>query len=204
MALEVLPGDAAGVARAAELLRAGLIVGFPTDTVYGLAALASHERAVRRVYAVKGRSLSQPLVVMVADPQLVAELAEVGPLERSYMERFWPGPLTLVLRSRGHLRPPLVAGEPAAVGVRVPDHPLALALLREVGAPLATTSANRSGEPPALTPVEAAWLGGLAAVLDGGRAPGGVASTVLDLSGPLPRILRPGPITVAQLGLEPR
>ena len=199
MALEILPADPLGLARLVELLRAGSVVGFPTDTVYGLAALASHERAVRRVFEVKGRLLSQPLILMVAEIAQVPGLAEVGERERAYMARWWPGPLTLVLPAKPHLRPPLVSGEPRTVGVRIPDHPDALALLRAVGAPLATTSANRSGLPEAMTPVEAAWLGGVAAVLDGGRAPGGVPSTLLDLSGSEPRILREGPIPAGTL-----
>lgn len=136
---------------------------------------------------------------MVADPSLVEAIAEVGERDRAYMDRWWPGPLTLVLRAREHLRKSLVTGEPHTVGVRVPNHPLALALLREVGEPLATTSANRSGLPPALTPLDAAWLGGLAAVIDGGRAPGGIPSTLLDLSGPEPRVLRSGPIPAQAL-----
>ena len=199
MALETLAPDGDGLARMVELLHDGRVVGFPTDTVYGLAALASDARAVHRVFEIKGRSPSQPLVLMVAEAGLVEELAEVGERERAYMDRWWPGPLTLVLRARPHLRPPLVAGEPGTVGVRIPAHAHALALLRAVGAPLATTSANRSGEPEAMTPVEAACLGGLAAVLDGGRAPGGVPSTLLDLSGSDPRILRIGPIGTAEL-----
>jgi len=197
--IDVLPGDPPGLARLVELLRAGGVVGFPTDTVYGLAALASDERAVQRVFDIKGRPLSQPLVLMVSEPSLIHGLAEVGERERAYMERWWPGPLTLLLRARPHLRPPLVRGEPPTVGVRIPDHPDALALLWAVEAPLATTSANRSGLPEAMTAVEAARLGGLAAVMDGGRAPGGVPSTLLDLSGPEPRVLRAGPIPAREL-----
>ena len=199
MTIDILPGDLPGLARLVELLSAGGVVGFPTDTVYGLAALASDERAVQRVFDIKGRPLSQPLVLMVPEASLVPELAEVGERERAYMERWWPGPLTLVLRARPHLRPPLVRGEPPTVGVRIPDHPGALALLRAVEAPLATTSANRSGLPEAMTAVTAARVGGLAAVMDGGRAPGGVPSTLLDLSGPEPRVLRPGPIQAREL-----
>jgi L-threonylcarbamoyladenylate synthase len=178
-----------------ELLRTGHVVAFPTDTVYGLAVLASDERAVRRVFEIKGRALSQPLILMVPEAAQVPDLAEVGERERAYMDRWWPGPLTLVMRAKPHLGPPLTAGKPPTVGVRIPDHPAALALLRAVGVPLATTSANRSGLSAAMTPEEAARLGGLAAVLDGGRAPGGVPSTLLDLTGPEPRIVREGAVT---------
>jgi L-threonylcarbamoyladenylate synthase len=199
--VEFVGADPAGLRRAAGLLIDGQVIGIPTDTVYGLAALASDMRAVRRVFEIKGRSLSQPLVLMVAEPGQVSDLAEFGARERGYMDRFWPGPLTLVLKARPGLRPPLARGRPRTVGVRIPDHPVALALLREVGRPLATTSANRSGLPPALAPVDAAWLGGLAAVVDAGQAPGGIPSTLLDLTGPEPRILRAGPLAAAALGL---
>jgi L-threonylcarbamoyladenylate synthase len=196
--VDILTPDRAGLARAAGLLRAGDVVAFPTDTVYGLAALAGHGRAVRRVYEVKGRPLSQPLILMMADAGQLETWADVDERARHYMKRWWPGPLTLVLRAREGVDPPL-GGEDGTIAARVPDHEVALALLREVGEPLATTSANRSGEPPALTALETAWVKGLAAVLDGGRAPGQVPSTVLDLSGPHPRVLRQGPIREEEL-----
>ena len=189
-----------GIARAAALVRGGHVIGFPTDTVYGLGALASHERAVRHVFEVKGRSMSQPLILMVADPEDLHAWAHVDERARELMRRWWPGPLTLVLPAKDGVRPPLAsAGQGCTIAVRIPDHPVALALLREVGEALATTSANRSGEPPAMTPLETAWVDGLAAVLDGGRAPGGVPSTLLDVSGGPPRVLRPGPIAEAEL-----
>jgi L-threonylcarbamoyladenylate synthase len=197
--VEVLPAGPGGVRRAVELLGAGLVVGFPTDTVYGLAALAGRADAVERIFEAKGRPRAQPLVLMVHELGRVGEVAEVGERERRCMERWWPGPLTLVLRAREGLEPPLVTGAPPTVGVRIPDHPAALALLAAAAAPLATTSANRSGEPEAMTAQEAARLVGVAAVLDGGRAPGGIPSTLLDLSGREPRILREGPVSGAEL-----
>jgi L-threonylcarbamoyladenylate synthase len=192
--VDFLTPDEAGIARVVDLLRAGEVVGFPTDTVYGLAALATHGRAVRRVFEVKGRSLSQPLILMVAEPEQIEAWAHVDGRARAYMRRWWPGPLTLVLPAREGVGPPLTGGSPRTIAVRIPDHALALALLREAGEALATTSANRSGEPPALTPLETAWVEGLAAVLDGGRAPGEVPSTLLDVSGAEPRVLRAGPV----------
>jgi tRNA threonylcarbamoyl adenosine modification protein (Sua5/YciO/YrdC/YwlC family) len=183
--MDRLRPDAAGLARAAELLRRGGVVAFPTDTVYGLAALARDRRACQRIYEIKGRSRSQPLIAMVADADRLQALVRLDERARAFMRRWWPGPLTLVL--------PTVDGEPATLGVRIPDHPVALSLLREVGEALATTSANRSGQPPAMTAEEAA-LPGLAAVLDGGRVPGGVASTVLSLTGPDAEVLREGPV----------
>jgi L-threonylcarbamoyladenylate synthase len=176
------------VGRAAELLRAGKVVAFPTDTVYGLAAATGP--AVRRVYELKGRDAGKPLVLMGADPESFGDRIRVGPAALRYMRRFWPGPLTLVLPS----------GE-GTVGVRVPDHPLTLQLLRAAG-PLWTTSANRSGRPEALTADDvAAELPEVDAVLDGGRAPGGTPSTVLDLSGPRPRVLREGAIPLSDLAI---
>lgn len=199
--MDFLTPNGAGIARVADLLRAGEVVGFPTDTVYGLAALATHERAVRRVFEVKGRSFSQPLILMVAEPEQVEAWAHVDERARAYMRRWWPGPLTLVLPARAGVGPPLTGVSPRTLAVRIPDHDVALALLREVGEALATTSANRSGEPPALTPLETAWVDGLAAVLDGGRAPGAVPSTLLDVSGEEPRVLRPGPVPAEALGV---
>jgi len=193
--MDILTADAAGIARVVDLLRAGEVVGFPTDTVYGLAALARHTRAVRRVFEIKGRSLSQPLILMVSDAAQLESWAYVDERARAYMGRWWPGPLTLVLQAREGIGPPLTSvTQPRTIAARIPDHPVALALLRAAGEPLATTSANRSGEPPALTPLESAWVEGLAAVLDGGRAPGAVPSTLLDVSRDEPRILRAGPV----------
>lgn len=198
--MDFLTPDAVGLARAARLLTAGEVIGFPTDTVYGLAALARHERAVRRIYELKGRALSQPLILMVSEPGQLARWAEVDDRALAYIGRWWPGPLTLVLPARPDAGPPLTSnGPPRTIAVRIPDHPVALALLREVGEALATTSANRSGDPSALTPLETAWVTGLAAVLDAGRAPGGVPSTLLDISGETPRVLRSGPIPEAEL-----
>ncbi len=197
--IEILRADEAGVATAAGLLRQGAVIAFPTDTVYGLAALARDRLAIRSLYEVKGRPLSKPPVLMVAEPLQVADWAHVDARARSLMDLFWPGPLTLVLRAHARLRPPLVAGSPRTVGVRIPAHPVALALLREVRDGLATTSANESGSPEAVTALEAGWLKGVAAVLDGGRSPGGRPSTVLDVSGSEPRVLREGPIPAADL-----
>ena len=170
------------VGRAAGLVRAGEVVAFPTDTVYGLMALPA---AADRIYAAKGRPADRQLIVMAADPAAFETLVEVSPMARALMDRYWPGPLTLVL--------PTLDGDPPTLGIRIPDHPLALALLRKVGEPVLTTSANRSGEPPAVT-AAAVGLPGVAAVLDGGRAPGGVPSTVLAIEGDALRVIRRGPI----------
>jgi L-threonylcarbamoyladenylate synthase len=176
------------LAAAVAALRAGGVVGFPTDTVYGLAAMPGFEPAV---YAVKGRPEAMPLILMVAGPDDAADFVVVDRRARWYMERWWPGPLTLVL--------PAVTGE-QTLGVRIPDHPLALELLRAAG-PLFTTSANRHGEPPAMTAAEAERLPGLAGVLDGGRAPGGEPSTVIALlPGQEMTVIREGAISSHLLG----
>jgi L-threonylcarbamoyladenylate synthase len=184
----ILSSGPAGLRSAAELLRAGQVIAFPTDTVYGLAALAGDPAACERIYEIKRRDRSQQLIAMAGSPEELEGLVVIDERARVYMKRWWPGPLTIVLPTR--------SGEPPTLGVRIPDHPVALALLREVGEPLATTSANLSGEPPAMTAEEAARLEGLAAVLDGGRAPGGQPSTVLSLTGPAPVVLRAGPVGV--------
>jgi L-threonylcarbamoyladenylate synthase len=196
---DILPSSEAGIKRSLEFLRAGEVIGFPTDTVYGLAALASDQAAVRRIYELKGRSLSQPLVLMLPDADAVRDWAVVDERAMRYMRQWWPGPLTLVLPAAPGLRPPLVAGRPRTLGVRVPAHAQALDLLRAADTGLATTSANLSGKQPAQTALEAAWVSGVAAVLDAGRTLGGVPSTVLDLSRPEPRILREGAVPAAEL-----
>jgi L-threonylcarbamoyladenylate synthase len=180
--VEVLGSEPAGIARAADLIRAGEVVAFPTDTVYGLAALPGSEH---RIYLAKSRPADKQLIAMAADPAGLEALVEVGEEARRLMERHWPGALTLVL--------PTHSGIPPTLGVRIPDHPLALALLRAVGQPVLTTSANLAGEPPALTAAEVR-LPGVAAVLDGGPAPGGRPSTVVAIVDGEPRIIRPGPV----------
>ena len=166
---------------AVALLRDGRVIGFPTDTVYGLAAT---DAGVPRIYELKSRDVNKPLVLMAAGAETLLGRAAFSAEARSLVDRYWPGPLTLVL--------PGAAG--GTIGVRVPDHPLALELLRLSG-PLWTTSANPSGQPEALTAAEVTVrLPGVDGVLDGGRAPGGRASTVVDLTGSQPVILRQGAI----------
>jgi tRNA threonylcarbamoyl adenosine modification protein (Sua5/YciO/YrdC/YwlC family) len=190
--------DPGVVTQAAAALVAGGVVALPTDTVYGLAVLPGVDGAAARLFALKGRTAAVPVAVLCADADQALALADpaaLGDDVRRLAARLWPGPLTLVLRRRPGLGWPL--GEPAAtVGVRCPDEPLVRALAAEVG-PLATTSANRHGEPtPPDAPGVADALGeGLALVIDGGpRA--GVASSVVDATGPEWRMLRSGPLTL--------
>jgi L-threonylcarbamoyladenylate synthase len=188
-----LPASAA--ADAAALLRGGELVAFPTETVYGLGADATNGRAVAAVFAAKGRPRFNPLICHYAEAG--AAFADAAPNARARLlaERFWPGPLTMVLPRRPESRVALLTGAGLdSLAVRVPAHPLALALLRGAGVPVAAPSANRSG---AVSPTTAAHvlegLGGrIAAVLDGGACPVGVESTVLDLTGGRAALLRPG------------
>jgi L-threonylcarbamoyladenylate synthase len=190
-----------GNGHAVELLRAGELVAFPTDTVYGVGALVWDAAAVAKLYAAKLRPLDKAIPVLLADPADLPLVARnLPPVALHLAERFWPGPLTLVVPKAERVPPEVTAGG-ESVAVRVPDHPLARALIRAAGAPLATTSANLSGQPSPVTAEEvAAQLAGrVAMILDGGRCPGGVPSTVADLTGSTPRVLRPGPITLEQI-----
>lgn len=192
------PLDPAVVQRAVAVLRSGEAVVLPTDTVYGLAVLPTMPDAVDRLFALKGRPADLPVAVLVAKGEQAVALAHMPGPARRLADRFWPGPLTLVLPRRPGVDLPL--GEPAdTIGVRWPDHRLITALAAEVG-PLATTSANRSGSPTPATAAEAAAAldGAVGLVLDGGPC-AGVASTVVDLSGPEPVILREGTITASEV-----
>lgn len=189
------------IRRAAELLRAGKLVAFPTETVYGLGALALDPEAVRGIFAAKGRPAKNPLIVHVATSEQAKDVAAGWPEEaQALAERFWPGPLTLVLPKAAGL-PPEVTGGLEAVGIRVPAHPVALELIRAVGAPLAAPSANRYTEvsPTSAAHVERSLGGRIHAILDGGDTTVGIESTVLDLSGDTPTLLRPGAVAVSEL-----
>jgi tRNA threonylcarbamoyl adenosine modification protein (Sua5/YciO/YrdC/YwlC family) len=178
----------AGLQRAAQLIRGGAVIAFPTDTVYGLGAAADDEVAQKRIYHIKGRPVGLPLILMVAAESQLEGFVHVDSRSEEMMRRWWPGPLTLILHAKGG----------GTLGVRIPKHKVALGLLRTVG-PLMTTSANLHGNDPAMSAAEAGGLPGVMAVLDGGIAPGGTASTVLDLTGPEPHVLREGAIPSPEL-----
>lgn len=190
------------MARAARLLRRGRLVAFPTETVYGLGADATSDRAVAAIYRAKRRPRHNPLIVHVADLRAARRLAVFDDRAERLARRFWPGPLTLVLRRRPGVRLSRLLGRALpTLAIRVPDSPVALSLLRAVRRPLAAPSANRSG---AVSPTRASHvrqsLGGrVAMVLDGGACRVGVESTVLDLSGPTARLLRPGGASLESL-----
>jgi L-threonylcarbamoyladenylate synthase len=196
---DAIPADA--IARAAELLRAGELVAFPTETVYGLGADATRETAVQRIFAAKERPYSDPLIVHLAESAQLAEVARQIPPEATRLaERFWPGPLTLVLPRSARI-PALVAAGGQTVGVRVPSHPVAQALLRAVGLPIAAPSANRfmHTSPTTAAHVLADLDGRIACLLDGGPTSVGLESTVVDLTTRPPRLLRPGGVTLEAL-----
>ncbi len=191
--------------RAAELLRAGELVAFPTETVYGLGGDATSDRAVAKIFEAKARPRFNPLIIHVIDSVEAATLVHLDERAARLAQRFWPGPLTLVLPRRDDSLVSLLAGAGLdTLAVRVPAHPLPRALLRAVGRPVAAPSANRSGR---VSPTTAEHVleeldGRIAAVLDGERCRVGVESTVLDLTAARPRLLRPGGITAEALEAE--
>ncbi len=189
--------------RAAAILADGGLVAFPTETVYGLGADALDAEAVSRIFVAKGRPADNPLIVHLADAdELERVVAEVTPLARELAARFWPGPLTLVLDARDDV-PAETTGGLGTVAIRVPDHPVALGLIRRAGVPVAAPSANRSGRPSPTTAAHVLHdLGDVVdAVVDGGACQHGVESTVVDARGAVPVVLREGSITREALGL---
>lgn len=199
---EWLAADADGIARAAELLRAGELVAVPTETVYGLAARADSEAAVAEIFRAKGRPDFNPLIVHVASLAIARELAQFDARADMLAARYWPGPLTLVLPAReSPVVPAVTAGLPT-IALRMPDHPATRRLLETVALPLAAPSANRSGGISPTTPEHVAWSLGseVAAVLDGGPCLRGVESTIVALrDGGNWQLLRPGPIAEEEL-----
>lgn len=203
LVLSVDPGDPdpAAIAQAAALLRGGRLVAFPTETVYGLGANALDAAAVTRIFAAKGRPANNPLIVHVPNSAAARALAADWPDEAQRLaERFWPGPLTLVLPKRP-IVPDIVTGTGPNVGLRVPAHPVALALLAAAQVPIAAPSANASLHisPTAAAHVVRSLGDRVDLILDAGSCPGGLESTVLDLSQRPPRVLRPGLVTLDEL-----
>jgi L-threonylcarbamoyladenylate synthase len=195
-----LPATAANIAEAAACLRNGGVVGFPTETVYGLGADATNVEAVRRVFAIKGRPAEHPLIVHLAARDWLADWARNIPDSALLLaEHFWPGPLTLVLPRQPHVLDAVTGGQ-ASVALRVPAHPVALALIAATGA-LVAPSANRFGRisPTTAEHVREELGNAVDRLLDGGPCEIGVESTVVSLLGDQPALLRPGGISVAQL-----
>ena len=208
MTVVIAADQANALDKAAAALEQGAVIGVPTDTVYGLVCLYNDAAAIDRLFAAKERPSQKALPVLLGDAEQASAVVRSArqTAAQALIERYWPGPLTLVLPARSHLPPALTAaGE--TVGVRLPAHPFLRALARRVG-PLASSSANRSGQPPCATaPAVLAQLDGrIPLLIDAGPALLAQSSTVLDLSGPQPKLLREGPIGLQQLaaaGIRP-
>lgn len=200
MRTEILPASSPdAIARALEVLRSGGLVAFPTDTVYGVGALAFDGRAVESIYAAKDRPVEKAIPVLIGDPEDLEKVGlDIPPSARRLASRFWPGPLTILVPKRTEL--PEAVSATSTVGVRVPDHEVARTLLCAAG-PMAVTSANISGaQSPTMAHEVQEQLGGrIALILDGGPTPGGIPSTLVDCTTPELRVLREGPISVEEL-----
>ncbi|HEX2922464.1 MAG TPA: L-threonylcarbamoyladenylate synthase [Chloroflexota bacterium] len=199
------PEDTAGqrklIQRAADLIRAGEVVAFPTDTVYGIGVHAWNHAAIQRLYAVKERPATKAIALLISGHDQVRAVSDYSSADLGRLAtRFWPGGLTLILPWKPQAQS--AAQQPfATVGLRMPDHPIALALIAEVGVPLATTSANLSGAPSAVTAGEVDRQIGdrVAMIIDGGTCPGGRDSTVVDLTTRPPVVRRLGAVSVEEL-----
>ncbi|HWZ82607.1 MAG TPA: L-threonylcarbamoyladenylate synthase [Terriglobales bacterium] len=196
-----MPSTSADIEHAAQLLRAGRLVAFPTETVYGLGANALDPEAVARIYEVKGRPATSPLIVHVASVEMAKSLVTNWPDQAERLaQKFWPGPLTLVLEKRPAISPIVTAGL-TTVGLRMPNHPVALALIQVAGVPLAAPSANRFTQlsPTTADHVRQSLGGDVDFILDGGPCEVGIESTVLSLAGPQAVLLRPGGISRSEI-----
>ncbi len=193
--------DPRAIEAAAGLLKAGKVLAFPTTGLYGLGADAFNPRAVERIFEIKGRERNNPILALIGDMAAVETLArDISPQARAVMERFWPGGLTLVLKARPGLPAGLTAGT-GKIGIRRCAHPVATALIQAVGRPITGTSANPSGAPAAakISDLPPLLQNRLDMILDAGPLTGGPGSTVIDLSGPRPLVLRAGRIPPADI-----
>ena len=201
MTCPILKSDPRGIKKAAQIILQGGIIAFPTETFYGLAADALNEAALKKIFQVKKREESKPLLLLIADKNWLKGLVQnISPLAERLMERFWPGPLTLVFNASAQLSPLLTANT-GKIGIRLSPHPVTQALVQAVGRAITGTSANLSGQPSTLTAREVFQSLGesLDAVLDGGKTAGGPGSTILDVSDPSPQIIREGMISGNEL-----
>lgn len=183
-----------------DCLSGGGIIALPTDTVYGIAASLAHPEALDRIYVIKGRPDRMPLPVLVSSIDALARLVHVDASIVPLLDEFWPGPLTVVLPAATRL-PERALGPGNTVGVRLPNHPLAIEIIEQAGGAIACTSANRTGEEPGHTATDVARALGndLDLIFDGGRSPGGVSSTVVAIEGDTLRFLREGAISIADI-----
>lgn len=198
----IVQNTSEGLTQAAQLLRSGETVAFPTDTVYGLGANAYQDTAVQKIYTAKGRPSDKPLILLIHDKtQLLQFTDTISDAAQRLMDAFWPGPLTLIFPLRDGIVSTEVTRGKASIGVRMPNHAAALELLRLADVPVAAPSANLSGNPSPVTAEQVAHdlEGRIAAIVDGGPCKIGEASTILDLSTDPPVILRQGAISKEQL-----
>jgi len=197
----LLADDPQAISRAQRLLRSGQVVAFPTDTVYGVGAHVFQHEAVAALYAVKNRPLSKAIPILIANIRDVRRVARtIPPVTWQLAEQFWPGGLTIIL-PRAEALPAIVTAGGDTAAIRCPRHPIPLALMDRIGAPLAVTSANQSGQPSPTTArqVMSQLTGRLPLIIDGGDCPAGIPSTLVDLSTSPPRLLRAGAIQVHRL-----
>ncbi|MBR5244854.1 MAG: threonylcarbamoyl-AMP synthase [Clostridia bacterium] len=197
MLTKLLHRSAADIAQAGRLLAGGEVVGIPTETVYGLAANALDEAAVAKIFAAKGRPQDNPLIIHISALEQLEDLAEeISPAVWQMAEQFWPGPLTMVVKKKD-IVPDRTSAGLDTVGIRMPSHPVARAIIDAAGVPLAAPSANTSGKPSPTTARDVLddMNGKIPAIVDGGACTVGVESTVVDMTGEFPQILRPGAIT---------
>jgi L-threonylcarbamoyladenylate synthase len=198
---KVVKADMAGIRLVSQVILQGGVAAFPTETFYGLGADARNEEALQKIFQIKGREEDKPLLLLIADRDWLSGLVRnIPPVAGRLMEKFWPGPLTLVFEASPRLSA-LLTGGTGTVGVRLSPHPVAQALIQAVGRAITATSANLSGQPSAsvATKVFRALGNRVDAILDGGQTPGGLGSTVLDVSSLAPRIIRRGVISQAEL-----
>ncbi|GIN63069.1 threonylcarbamoyl-AMP synthase [Robertmurraya siralis] len=190
---------------AADRLAKNEVVAFPTETVYGLGGNAKSDAAVRKIFAAKGRPSDNPLIIHISEFQQIEEfVADIPQTAKLLMEKFWPGPLTIIFQKKAGVLSELATAGLSTVAIRMPEHPVALALIQASGLPIAAPSANRSGRPSPTT-AEHVWEdlnGKVSAIVDGGPTGIGVESTVLDCTGDIPQVLRPGGVTKEQLEAE--
>ncbi len=201
MTLSLVAEQALAVEEAAAIILAGGIVAFPTETYYGLAVDPFNRRALDRLFALKQRSLSKPVLTIIENQaQLSTICTGIPPCFTSLMARFWPGPLTLIFNARPEL-PIRITAASGTIGARISSHPLAHSLVRAAGRPITATSANISGQPPALSAgrLRKIFGGGLDYILDGGSTPGGLGSTIIGCQGDELCLLRSGVVKVGQL-----
>jgi L-threonylcarbamoyladenylate synthase len=189
------------IGKAADMLRKGGVIAFPTETFYGLGADTGNEKAVKQIFEIKGRDFRNPIPLIIGKKEDLYELVgDIPALAETLMTRFWPGPLTLVFRASGRVNPGLTAGT-GKIGVRISSHPIATALARALGGPITATSANLSGQKDCSSARDVLdQIGGrVDGIVDGGSTAGGPSSTVLDMTCDPPRILRYGAISADRL-----